>query len=103
MGIVLTDITADDLNPLIGEEFGLSPNEGEAPVVMLRLAEVLIKTGVPEGLPRAPFSLLFKGSAQEPVSQGMFWFSHRSLDELPIFIVPIRGDAETRTYEAVFN
>ncbi len=103
MGISLADITADVFNPHLGEEFGLSPNEGEAPAVMLRLAEVRVKTGIPEGLPRVPFSLQFEGSSLEPVSQGMFWFSHQSFGELPIFIVPIRGDAETRTYEAVFN
>ncbi|HEX9638727.1 MAG TPA: hypothetical protein VGB99_14410 [Acidobacteriota bacterium] len=49
------------------------------------------------------FSIAFRGSAQQPLGQGIYRFEHERLGEFDLFIVPIAADRENYTYEAVFN
>lgn len=103
MGISLAEITAEHLRPFVGEAFGVAVNEGDQPATTVCLKDVVEVKNAPDYLPRPPFSLFFEGAMDPAIAQGMFWFSHPSFESLPIFIVPVRSDGETRTYEAVFN
>ncbi len=49
------------------------------------------------------FSLLFRGSAADPLGQGMYRFEHARLGIFDLFIVPVAQDGTGRYYEAVFN
>lgn len=103
MGISLAEITAEDLLPFVGEPFGVAVHEGDEPATTVRLKDVVVVRSAPADLPRKPFSLFFEGGMEPAIAQGMFWFTHEKFEALPIFIVPVRSDGETRTYEAVFN
>jgi len=49
------------------------------------------------------FSLIFTAPAGAPLHQGSYAVEHPALGNLPLFLVPIAGDAEGVTYEAVFS
>ncbi len=49
------------------------------------------------------FSVVFRGSPDTVLSQGMYRMEHDKLDPFDLFLVPIRRDKEGTYYEAVFN
>lgn len=49
------------------------------------------------------FSLVFRGPVATVLNQGTYQFTHNSLGEFNIFIVPIDPDEEGQRYEAIFN
>ena len=77
--------------------------EGDDEVVLL-LTAVERLPSVP-GAPRAePFALVFVGPRAQALDQATYRFSHSTIGELEIFIVPIGyADGGVIRYEAVFN
>lgn len=49
------------------------------------------------------FSLLFRGPQQPPLAQQIYPFEHDGLGGFDLFIVPVRQDAQGRSYEAIVN
>jgi hypothetical protein len=49
------------------------------------------------------FSLTFRGPKESFLGQGTREIRHEQLGDFPLFIVPIREDAQGYYYEAVFN
>lgn len=49
------------------------------------------------------FSLVFRGSQQENLQQGVYWFKHPQLGGLELFITFIGQNQAGRHYEAVFT
>ena len=49
------------------------------------------------------FSIVFRGSKEFFLGQGIRVLSHDTLGEFELFVVPIRQDAQGFYYEAVFN
>lgn len=98
----LEEVKVEDFQPLVGQFFDVSLDQGTSVLTRIELKEARPSgNGRPDA--RNPFRLLFEGPASEPLDQGMFVLEHAEFGKLPIFIVPIRGDSETRGYEAVFN
>jgi hypothetical protein len=87
----------------VNTEFRVAPEEA-AGAVSLLLVAVDSLPSVP-GAPRVdPFALTFIGPRGQLLEQATYRFSHASLGELEIFIVPIGyADGGAVRYEAVFN
>jgi len=49
------------------------------------------------------YSLVFRGSLEQPLQQGSFSISHEKLDAGELFLVPVAREADGFRYEAVFN
>jgi hypothetical protein len=51
------------------------------------------------------FSLLFRGPADQPLSQDTYSFDHKALGQFTMFIVPVGAESADgkRFYQAVFN
>ncbi|MCA9949519.1 MAG: hypothetical protein KDE48_07740 [Anaerolineales bacterium] len=50
------------------------------------------------------FSVVFQGSTEQPLSQGMYALSHAKMGTIDaLFLVPVAQDEDGRYYEAVFN
>jgi len=66
----------------------------------------LVLTAV-SALPSSPrteaFTLVFRGNADQPLTQGEYRFEHDALGEFTLFIVPVGGDTASREYEAIIN
>lgn len=89
------ELTAADFAPHVGRDF--PTDEG-----LLRLVEVTPALAANARVHRA-FSLVFRGTTELPLEQGICSVDHPTLGSLSIFIVPIGPDAHGLRYEAVFN
>jgi hypothetical protein len=49
------------------------------------------------------YSLVFRGSLEQPLQQGQYPISHEKMDAGELFLVPIGREADGFRYEAVFN
>lgn len=98
----LSQVTVDSFVPHIGTDFDAVLEQGGERVTELKLIDAKSAGKATIG-DRIPFRLLFQGPADVPLSQGMLTLTHADLGSLDIFIVPVRGDTESRTYEAVFS
>jgi hypothetical protein len=49
------------------------------------------------------FSLLFTGPRARLLPQRLYWFAHETMGRFELFIVPVGQDADSFSYEAVFN
>lgn len=61
---------------------------------------------VREGRPvpgQEQFAIYFEGPLEDAVGQGTYTLEHDRMGRFELFLVPIREDADGRTYEAVFN
>jgi hypothetical protein len=99
---IIPEFAPADFHPLAQSLFHASI--GEAPAVDLKLAEIALLPS-PPGAPRPnPFSLLFLGPPSPILPQKIYRFSHPSLGEFDLFIVPV-GPAPggAMRYEAIFN
>jgi len=70
---------------------------GELPLLLAEAQDLSHRFGAEN------FSIVFHGPSDQPLSQGTYEFEHRSLGAFSLFIVPMRGEAQHASYEAVFN
>jgi hypothetical protein len=89
------DLTARAFSGHVGEAFRVHRG-GSGPLEV----ELVSVEGEPEG---RPFSVVFRGPADAPLSQGIHRMEHPKMGSLDIFLVPIGPDGEGFLYEAVFN
>jgi Domain of unknown function (DUF6916) len=92
---MLDALTLEDFRPLLHDRFRIAPDEGSA--FEVELVEVTEIPRDPGG--RAPFSLVFQGGPNPPLSQRIYRVEHEKLGEVDIFLVPLAVDR----YEAVFT
>jgi len=93
----LAKLTLETFAPLVGDAFALS----EPAEIELELAEASSAGEWPGG--RQPFRLLFRGPREPLLPQAIYRLEHAELGALEIFVVPIRRDGESTTYEAIFT
>jgi hypothetical protein len=84
---------------LRGDPFWIRPED--APPFEVELIDVSQTPG--EEAPRAPFSLVFRGGPDSPLSQRIYRLEHEQLGSLDLFLVPLGPDAAGQRYEAVFT
>lgn len=90
--------------PLVGAEFRVRTPRGTDTRLVLVDAQDTGRAGgkARDGRTRTQFSLVFRGSKSDELSQGVYPMTFDTVTEQPIFLVPIREDSEGRFYEAVF-
>jgi hypothetical protein len=99
---VLESLAASHFAPHEGEAFLVSQDGGVAVELMLISVTEFTK-GVPSPGERVPFSLLFRGPADRPLSQRIHRLEHPVMGALDLFIVPLGPREGGLVYEAVFN
>ena len=100
--IALANATIEDFQPFVGERFDVSLEEAAPAVATLTLRSA---TSVGRSGPefREPFSLVFEGPPDVHLQQQIFWLTNPQTGTMPIFLVAISGNSDSRRYEAVFN
>lgn len=95
-------LTVSDFVPVVGKPFCLATDESSPAITELLLREAIALPRHAAGH-RDPFCLIFEGSNQQPVGQGVYFLENSEVGKLPIFIVPVGATADTLSYEAIFN
>lgn len=101
--------TSDDLSLLYRHEV-FSPHVGTdfevlrgSEWVTVRLAEAMTSSGH-RAVDGEKFSLIFRGTPEKPLLQGIHEFKHPELGAFEIFITPIMSaHRDQRSYQAVIN
>jgi len=83
----------------LNQDFEIVFSDGTLPV---KLTEARPLGARPESI-REPFSLTFVLGRPLRLPQGIYQMRHPQLGEMEIFLVPIGVDANSSTFEAVFN
>ena len=98
--ISLGDATVDDFAPLVDTGFTIVLDDGQSLELTLAKAQ---GTGGASAGKREPFRLTFSGTPGIVLPQKIYRFTHPSIDDIEIFIVPIAATAQATTYEAIFS
>jgi hypothetical protein len=103
---LLDTATSATFEPYVGDQFEVTPQEGEPfEVVLSSCSETT--AGSPgewrEAAQRVPFSLVFVGPAEGPIAQQTCAFRHPQLGAFDLFIVPLGPDDHGMRYEAVIS
>jgi hypothetical protein len=96
-GLQLDAVTLEDFASQVGTSFAL---QGGPCALVLREVRA-----VGQGHPgrAVPFSLLFDGPLDVPLSQGIHALDSEGMGPLELFLVPVGITPEARQYEAIFN
>jgi hypothetical protein len=99
-----------DFRALSGERFAVRTWQGSAAGAGsaeghagLELELVAVEDLRPHSRRAEPFSLTFRGPRRQLLPQGIHTLESPRMGALQLFLVPIRGDAESVDYEAIFN
>ncbi len=95
------DLTFELFEPIVGEVFAVPIGEERFDLTLTEAG--LLKHFNPEVHRRPPFELLFACPDLRVLPQGNYAMDNATLGALEVFIVPIAGDAQGITYQAVFN
>ena len=97
----LSNLTLDHFSGHIGESFTAdTPQHG----VTLVLSEAsALGEATPQASDRAPFSLIFTGPHDAPLSQGCYSLSHPGVGRQVIFLVPLGPRENGMRYQAIFS
>jgi hypothetical protein len=103
---MLETFTAQTFTPLVGQPFRIGRADG--PPVEIELIKVtewgsLGSGGRPDGPPRTPFALLFRGPQAGSLPQQIYPVEHDQLGAFDLFLVPVGPDDAGMRYEAIFT
>ncbi len=102
-GAKLRELTRSVFAECIGEAFCLHGKQGQ--ILDAELIEVRTLAQPYRMAPgrREPFSVLFRCSASQLLSQRIYRLDHKQIGSLEIFLVPVGQRDQNVRYEAVFN
>lgn len=95
----LATVTRAQFAACLNQDFEIVFTDGVLPV---KLSEARPLGTRPESI-REPFSLAFVAARPLKLPQGIYNMRHSLLGEMEIFLVQIAVDANSSTFEAVFN
>ena len=95
--VQLSNLHYADFAEQLDTPFLVRGSGGELPLLLAEAQDLSHRFGAEN------FSIVFHGPSDQPLSQGTYEFEHRSLGAFSLFIVPMRGEAQHASYEAVFN
>jgi uncharacterized protein DUF6916 len=95
----LATVTCGEFAACLDQDFEIVFSDGTLPV---KLSEARSLGARPEST-REPFSLTFVAPGPFRLPQGTYKMRHAQLGEMEIFLVQVAGDANSSTFEAVFN
>jgi hypothetical protein len=98
---VLETLTYDQFEPLVGSKFRLVANDAGTDLTLVTVGRVMESQAA--RLKRGAFSLFFIGPHEPLFEQAIYPFTHETLGQLEMFIVPVGHDAAGLLYEAVFT
>jgi hypothetical protein len=94
----LESLTAADLTAWRHGRFRVHAEGSGFEVEVIEVSE-----GSGGGLPRSPFSLIFRGGPSPLLPQRIYRVEHETPGALDIFLVPLGPDEVGQRYEAVFT
>ena len=96
----LATVRREHFAPCVNQDFEIVFSDGTLPV---KLGEA--KQWGPDQPPniRQPFALVFRGDRNLRLPQGVYKMRNAQLGEMEIFLVQVAADANSSTFEAVFN
>ncbi|HZE57231.1 MAG TPA: hypothetical protein VE031_05215 [Chthoniobacterales bacterium] len=96
----LATVRREQFAACINQDFEIIFSEGTLPV---KLGEA--KQWGPDQPPniRQPFALVFRADRNLCLPQGIYKMRNAQLGEMEIFLVQVAADANSSTFEAVFN
>lgn len=97
----LADLTLATFEPIVGDRFEIAGGAVGGESLELVLESATKSGDWPGG--RDPFSLIFRGPPEPVLPQAIYPLTHAGLGVLEIFVVPIAGDAEGVSYQAIFT
>ncbi|HEX8597872.1 MAG TPA: hypothetical protein VF952_05075 [Chloroflexia bacterium] len=103
---MLDAFTVEQFAPHVGDTFRVFYDETSAVELTLGSATELGNESAKEWSKtsgRAPFTLVFLGSPEFLLGQGMYRFEHAELEPFEIFLVPLGPDPQGMQYEAIFT
>ena len=92
--------TIDMFCDKVGQAFVVE--EPDFPAIELTLVEVIPLRNFANAA-RAPFSLLFTSRGSAVLPQRIYALRHATLGLQSVFLVPVAGNSESVTYQAIFN
>jgi len=92
--------TIDMFSDKVGQAFVIE--EPDVPAIELTLVEVTPLRNF-ANIARTPFSLLFTSRSSAVLPQRTYALRHAVLGLQTLFLVPIAGNRESVTYQAIFN
>jgi hypothetical protein len=95
------DVTVETFSGRERQAFTIRFADG---VIDLTLAEVTPAPGHwGRGDHRQPFSVLFEGTPEHVLPQGLWPLDHEELGRIELFLVPLGPEGDVMQYEAVFT
>src|SRR6478672_9010612 len=98
----LDDVTVETFAGAIGQAFEVVDDAGGVHPLTLEACEPGPPSPRPQEI-RQPFSLTFRGTADEVLPQRIYTLRNEQLGTFPLFLVPIGRDQGGTRYEAVFG
>jgi hypothetical protein len=99
--MLLQELTGELFEQHVGETFSITG--ASAPIHFTLIGANIHSTGNSAASGRKPFSIIFRGPLDPPLSQAIYPLAHPGLGELEIFLVPVGADESGMRYEAVFS
>jgi hypothetical protein len=98
---VLESFSLDTFAEHVGDTFQVEVTGGETVAMVLARAQPLGSEA--SGGDRQPFSLEFAGPPTPVYPQAIYHFSHATIGEFEMFIVPVGPAGGAMRYEAIFT
>ena len=95
----LATVRCEHFAPCLNQDFEIVFSDGMLPV---KLSEAR-PLGVRAESIREPFALTFVASRPVRLPQGIYKIRNAELGDIELFLVQVAGDANSSTFEAVFN
>ena len=96
----LATVTCEEFAACLNQDFEIVFSDGTLPVKLVEAKPW--GPDQPEHI-RQPFSLAFVLNRPLRLPQGIYTMRHTELGEMEIFLVQVAADANSSTFEAVFN
>ncbi|HEX8228497.1 MAG TPA: hypothetical protein VF826_04190 [Chloroflexia bacterium] len=103
---MLETFTVERFSPFVGDTFQVFYNDTSAVELTLSSAAELGSESAREwskSSGRAPFTLLFIGSPQFLLAQGIYRLEHPTLGQVEMFMVPLGPNEQGMQYEIIFT
>jgi hypothetical protein len=97
---VLQDFTVDTFRPLVGRAFRVIVDERQ--YMPAELIEVTPWGDTSDGK-RQPFTLTFRADPGHRIPQATYTADTEGMEPFPLFLVPVKPEADGTRYEAVFS
>jgi hypothetical protein len=95
------ELSLESFADRLGEPLRIRTTDAHVVEVRLVEASALGDPFVPGG--RAPFSLVFRGPAEQILPQTTYRIEHEAIGSFELFLVPLQPDGDGARYQAVFT